>query len=144
MARIIVAEDDAHISRVICLWLKRNGHEVIAAEDGARALELIRLHRPELLVTDVNMPSMDGLDLLRTVRDESLMERPAIVLTSRCDQTEIEARARSLGAVVHPKPFSPMRLMEAVAAALKGSASVVLREPVAAAGCDLLGSPRNG
>lgn len=118
MAKILVVEDDQHISRVIALWLKRNGHEVITACDGKKALEIIRQVRPDLLVTDVNMPGMGGMALLETVRAEGLSSRKAIVLTSRCDQSEIEARAETLDAAVHPKPFSPLRLMEAVESAL--------------------------
>lgn len=121
MAKIVVAEDDRHISRVIALWLQRGGHQVLTATDGAKALELIRAESPDLLVTDVNMPVMDGLDLLAAVRAESLIAHQAVVLTSRCDQAEIEARARELGAVVHPKPFSPMHLTETVEAALKAT-----------------------
>lgn len=140
MARIMVVEDDSHINRVICLWLQRNGHEIISAEDGSKALEAIRDVRPDLLVTDVNLPSMDGMELLQTVRAEALMDSPAIVLTSRCDQAEIEARAASLGAVVHPKPFSPMHLMEAIESALNNRPRSEPPEPA----YDLLGSARHG
>ncbi len=121
MAKIVVAEDDRHISRVITLWLERGGHQVILAENGKKALELIRSEAPDLLITDVNMPLMDGLDLLEAVRAENLLAHQAIVLTSRCDQMEIEAHASRLGAVVHPKPFSPMHLTEAVQTALESS-----------------------
>jgi len=141
MARIIVVEDDTHISRVVCLWLKRNGHEVLTAADGRTALAEIREHRPDLLLADVNLPVMGGLELLQAVRDEGLMDAPAIVLTSRCDQSEIAARASSLGAVVHPKPFSPLHLMEAIEQALHARRRPELQE---AAACDLLGAPRNG
>ena len=118
MAKILVAEDDRHISRVITLWLKRNGHQVVAAYDGASALEMIREERPDMLITDVNMPGLDGLDLLEAARAEGILDRKAIVLTSRCDQREIEARAGKVDAFVHPKPFSPQRLMEAIESAL--------------------------
>lgn len=164
MARILVAEDDAHICRVISLWLKRNGHEVITAEDGSKALARVRSDRPDLLVTDMNMPLMDGLELLQAVHDEGLIGRPCIVLTSRCDQAEIEARTSRLGAVVYPKPFSPLHLMEAIEKALKVPCTTICRsrEPlnpaeyaaacagsppgkgVAVASCDLFGSPRHG
>lgn len=142
MAKILVVEDDAHISRVICLWLKRNGHEILTANDGRTALQMIRTDRPNLLLTDVNLPLMDGLELLQAVRDEELMDTPAIILTSRCDQAEIATRAGSLGAVVHAKPFSPLHLMEAIEKALCTRRRPALDEPVAA--CDLLGAPRNG
>ncbi len=118
MAKILVAEDDRHISRVIAMWLKRNGHDVVTAYDGSSALNTIRQDQPDLLITDVNMPGMDGLDLLETARAQSLLRHKAIVLTSRCDQREIEARADKLGALVHPKPFSPQHLMEAIESAL--------------------------
>ena len=119
MARILVAEDDPHILRVIVLWIQRNGHEVSTARDGKAALEQIRQQPHDLLITDVNMPLMDGLELLAVVRAENLIPRPCIVLTSRCDQVEIEARADSLNAVVHPKPFSPQNLMRAIDHALR-------------------------
>ena len=118
MARILIVEDDPHISRVIALWLKRNGHEVAIAGSGDKALAMIRERAPDLLVTDINMPVMDGLQLLETVRAESLIAHQAIVLTSRCDQADIEARTAGLGAVVHPKPFSPRHLTETIEAAL--------------------------
>ena len=118
MARILIAEDDPHIGRVVALWLKRNGHEVSIAPTGDKALSLIREIRPDLLVTDVNMPGLDGLRLLEAVQAEALLAHPAIVLTSRCDQADIAARAGQMGAVVHPKPFSPKHLMEAIEAAL--------------------------
>ena len=121
MARIVIAEDDPHISRIIMLWLKRSGHDVMTACSGDKALDLIREQRPDLLVTDVNMPGMDGLELLSAVRSESLIPHQAIVLTSRCDQAEIEARATELGAVVHPKPFSPMQLTATIEASLASS-----------------------
>jgi CheY-like chemotaxis protein len=141
MARIIVVEDDTHISRVVCLWLKRNGHEVMTAGDGRSALQTIRAHRPDLLLADVNLPVMGGIELLQAVRDEGLMDAPAIVLTSRCDQSEIAARASSLGAVVYPKPFSPLHLMEAIDKALGARRYPQLQE--AGAACDLLGAPRH-
>jgi CheY-like chemotaxis protein len=121
MARILIAEDDRHILRVLSLWIGRNGHEVLTAEDGLEALELLRKHRPDLLITDVNMPGLGGIELLERARQESLTHRQAIVLTSRCDQSEIEARAGRLCAVVHPKPFSPQHLMGTIESALRTS-----------------------
>ena len=119
MARILIAEDDPHIARVIALWLKRNGHEVMATDTGDKALAAMRANTPDLLVTDVNMPGMSGLQLLEAARAESLLRCKAIVLTSRCDQAEIAADSDKLGAIVHPKPFSPRQLTETIEIALK-------------------------
>ena len=118
MATILVAEDDRHISRVLELWVTRNGHEVLTCVNGDDALDLIRSKRPDLLITDVNMPGMNGMDLLRAAREESLLTHPAIILTSRCDQAEIELEAQQLGATLHPKPFSPQNMMAGIEAAL--------------------------
>jgi len=114
MAKIVVAEDDRHIRRVITLWLTRSGHEVLTAENGESALKLIREHKPDLLLTDVNMAGMDGLSLLEAANEESLLPNRSIILTSRCDQQEIEARAALFNAEVHPKPFSPQHLRAAL------------------------------
>ncbi len=118
MATILIVEDDRHISRVVALWLGRHGHEVRSAEDGVIALESIREDAPDMLITDVNLPRMDGIALLEQVRREGLIKSKAVVLTSRCDQQEIESQLVNLNAVVHPKPFSPLHLMETVEAAL--------------------------
>jgi DNA-binding response OmpR family regulator len=114
----------------------------LTAGDGRSALQIIRAQHPDLLLADVNLPLMGGIELLQAVRDEGLMNTPAIVLTSRCDQGEIAAKANSLGAVVHPKPFSPMHLMEAIEAALHNHRRPHTEQAVAE--CDLLGAPRNG
>jgi len=83
VATIFIAEDDFCIRRVIALWLTRNGHEIVTAESGTKALEMIRQTQPDLIVTDVNMPGMSGLELLTAVRAESLNHRQAVILTSR-------------------------------------------------------------
>ena len=114
MATILVAEDDLHILRVISLWLKRNGHEVAEARTGPEALARLRAGGVDLMVTDVNMPGMTGLDLLATATAEGLLPRGAIVLTSRCDQQEIADAVRAQGGLVHPKPFSPSRLLATI------------------------------
>ena len=133
MARILIAEDDTHIGRVIALWLKRSGHEVTIVDSGDKAMAAIRECAPDLLITDINMPAMDGLQLLEAVRAESLLAHQAIVLTSRCDQADIEDRATVLGAVVHPKPFSPMNLTETIEAALSAPIGAGAAEQAATA-----------
>ena len=134
MATIMIVEDDRHISRVVALWLTRHGHEVRAAEDGMKALEMIRGDAPDMLITDVNLPRMDGLELLETVRREGLIQSKAVVLTSRCDQQEIESRLVNLEAVVHPKPFSPLHLMETVENALADKAGCGIKSTASTEG----------
>ena len=114
MSRILVAEDDPHILRVICLWLKRQGHEVIEARNGVAAWERVQQHNPEMLITDINMPGMDGLDLLDHVVKHTHVPRGIVVLTNRWDHREIAERLGAAGVRVVPKPFSPTKLAELI------------------------------
>ncbi len=114
MLKILVAEDDPHILRVISLWLSRQGHEVIETRNGAEGLEQYRAHRPAIVITDVNMPIMDGLALLTAIANEPHQPRGVVVLTNRWDHREIAERLEASRVEVMPKPFSPSRLAELI------------------------------
>ena len=125
MARILVAEDDVQILRVLAMWFSRNGHEVVECHNGAEALHALEDTAVDIVVSDVNMPQVDGLELVRTLRGERQLRLPIIVLSSRCDQSSIAANLAEYGICVHPKPFSPSRLLaeiEALLAARPGGA----------------------
>lgn len=110
MAKILVVEDDPHILRVISLWLTRQGHEVIEARNGQAALELVRAQRPDVLITDVNMPLMDGLQLVEQVVQDVRAPRGIVLLTNRWDHGEMSDRFTEWHVHVLPKPFSPSKL----------------------------------
>ncbi len=114
MSRILVAEDDPHILRLISMWLKRQGHEVVEARNGLSARDLAQTQSIDVLVTDVNMPGMDGLELITAVLPSGLIRRGVVVLTNRWDHGEIRNRLAEWGVHVLPKPFSPTRLSELV------------------------------
>lgn len=114
MSRILVAEDDPHILRVISLWLSRQGHEVLEARNGLSAWTLIQEQRPEILITDINMPGMDGLLLLDKVHESAEQPRGIVVLTNRWDHREIGQKLADRGVQVVPKPFSPNKLAELI------------------------------
>jgi len=122
MAQIVVAEDDVHLLRVVCLWLRRSHHIVHEARNGREALEAVRRHRPDVLVCDVNMPVMDGLALVASCAAEGLPRMGTLVLTSRCDQSQILDRLAEYGGALHPKPFSPSKLTAEVESILSGRA----------------------
>lgn len=111
MATILIAEDDAHMMRVLSLWLTRNGHEVLEASDGAQAKTVLAEKSVDLLVSDVNMPNVTGLELVAWARSELGPDFPMVVLSSRCDQDSIAANLKPHNVRVHPKPFSPSRLV---------------------------------
>lgn len=122
MSRVLVAEDDPHILRVICMWLKRQGHEVLEARNGLAARDSIMAEPVDILVTDVNMPGMDGLELIEAVLPEQRVRKGVVVLTNRWDHGEIRERLAEWGVHVLPKPFSPTRLSELIES-LSGTAT---------------------
>lgn len=119
MSRVMVVEDDVGIRRVVTLWLTRHGHEVCEARNGREALESFAAFRPDVLITDVNMPEMDGLALIERIGAAETRPTGIIVLTNRWDHREIGEKLSGTGAQVFPKPFSPSKLAEQVALMLR-------------------------
>ena len=114
MSRILVAEDDPHILRVICMWLKRQGHEILEARNGLAARDALQAAPVDVLVTDINMPGMGGVELIETAQAHGWVQRGIVVLTNRWDHGEIRDRLSQWSVQVLPKPFSPSRLSELV------------------------------
>ncbi len=114
MSRILVAEDDPHILRLIAMWLKRNGHDVVEARNGNGARDLVVAETFDVLVTDINMPGLDGIQLIEAVVSTGHIHRGIVVLTNRWDHGEIRERLSQWDVRVIPKPFSPSRLSEVV------------------------------
>ena len=124
MSRVLVAEDDPHILRLISLWLGREGYEVLEARHGLAALELIQEGGVDVLVSDVNMPGMSGLELVDAVLTTGSVRRGAIVLTNRWDHGDIRERLSARGVHVLPKPFSPTGLSALVRSLASAEAEV--------------------
>lgn len=110
MATILLAEDDAHTTRVMQLWLTRHKHVVIEAGDGQAALDKLRVTPVDLLISDVNMPRMTGLQLVHAVRTELRLDLPILMFSSRCDHAELAREVGPLSVQLYPKPFVPSRL----------------------------------
>ena len=115
--RVLVVDDDAKTVELIKLYLNRDGYKVLVAYDGVDALRLTREGRPDLIVLDLMLPGMDGLEVCRTIRDESDM--PIIMLTARTTG-EDKLTGLGLGADDYvSKPFSPRELAARVRAVLR-------------------------
>ncbi len=115
---IVVAEDHEDIRFVVQRALERAGHRVVAAADGAAALEAVRRHRPDIVVTDVDMPHMTGLELCRAFRADADLQHIPVVLASGSLHDDDE-RATAVGAsATLAKPFLPAQLLACVAAVL--------------------------
>jgi DNA-binding response OmpR family regulator len=116
-SRILVAEDDPKQAHLIRVYLEREGHHVLATGDGRSALELARTRRPDLIVLDVMMPEVDGLDVCRILRGESHV--PILLLTARATEADM-LLGLDLGADDYmTKPFSPPELCARVRALLR-------------------------
>ena len=113
--RILIADDESHIRRILQFNLERAGYEVIATEDGAAALAAALAQRPDLVILDVSMPVMTGLDVCRKLKnDGALGSTPVFILTARGQESDAEA-GRDAGADrFFTKPFSPKQMVEEV------------------------------
>jgi two-component system, OmpR family, phosphate regulon response regulator PhoB len=119
-ARILVVEDEPDISALVAYHLARESYRVRTVADGGEALEAIERERPDLVVLDLMLPGMSGLDVLREVRRRPETESlPVILLTARREE-EDRVEGLRLGADDYvPKPFSPQELVLRVGAVLR-------------------------
>ncbi len=132
MATVLAVDDEQDILTIIRHNLEREGHRVLTAPNGDRALEIVRDERPDVVVLDVMMPGTDGwgvLNLLKAEREE-LATIPVLMLTARAAD-EDRIRGGIEGAIRYlTKPFSPRDLCNEVAAALEGEAEPLKRRKV--------------
>lgn len=118
MTRVLVVEDDPGIAEGVLLNLRLEGYDVRVAATGVAGLELCREWRPALVVLDLMLPLMDGMQLLRTLREEGNTV-PVLILSARGDETD-RLRGFRLGADDYVvKPFSLPELLARVAAMLR-------------------------
>lgn len=117
---ILLAEDTDDVAMMMCSLLQDNGYVVTRAVDGQEALEILQHDLPDLLITDVAMPRMDGLQLMRSIRnDETMCHLPIIVASARVEDSE-RMEGISAGAEVYlTKPFIPEELLLRVSTMLK-------------------------
>ena len=115
--RVLVVDDDVKTVELVKLYLNRDGYRVLTAYDGVEALRLAREGHPDLIVLDLMLPGIDGLEVCRTLRDES--DVPIIMLTAKTtDQDKLAGL--NLGADDYvTKPFSPRELAARVRAVLR-------------------------
>ena len=119
MKTILVVEDEMKIARVVRDYLERAGFDVIVVGDGEAALASARANRPDLVVLDLGLPGMDGMDVARSLRRNH--ETPIVMVTARGDETD-RIVGLELGADDYVvKPFSPKELVARVRAVLRRS-----------------------
>jgi DNA-binding response OmpR family regulator len=119
MALIVVMEDDAGTRMMVASVLKRDGHEVLEADDGERGLALVRHCHPDLIVSDIQMPGLNGYQMLEALRqDPASATVPVILLTSLQERAHMRIGMTTGADDFITKPFRPDELREAVHAQL--------------------------
>lgn len=87
--KILIVDDDKITRKILSFYLKSKGHQIITAENGLDAIEKIGVEPVDMIVTDLNMPYMDGLELTRTIRADAVMcGIPVIMITTEADDEE--------------------------------------------------------
>src|SRR5512138_3172269 len=120
MSKILVIDDDTGIRRSLALSLKTRGYAVVEAAGGSAGLELAAVEAPDLVICDVNMPEVDGYEVVRRMRQSpALASTPFVFLTARDERADIR-RGMNLGADDYlTKPFTRDELIDAVSVRLK-------------------------
>lgn len=116
MSKTVLTVDDSRTMRdMLMLALSDAGYRVVQAEDGVHGLDVLRSATPDVIITDINMPRMDGFGFIEGVRgDDHHRAVPILVLTTESDATKKD-RARRAGATGWiVKPFDPVKLVEAI------------------------------
>ncbi len=110
--RVLVVDDEIHIVHVVAIKLRNNGYEVISASNGAEAFELACKNKPDIIVTDFQMPVMTGMELVEKLRqNEETKDVPIIMLTARSFAISKEQREQLKISDCLSKPFSPRELL---------------------------------
>ncbi len=126
-APILVVDDDPKIVSLICLYLEREGFKTVSAADGAMVADLITKHKPCLIVLDLMLPGVSGMEICRRLRERS--DTPVLMLTAKIEE-EDKLAGLSLGADDYmTKPFSPRELVARVKAILRRTGFLNERRP---------------
>jgi two-component system alkaline phosphatase synthesis response regulator PhoP len=128
MAKVLVVEDEMKIARLVREYLTEAGFEVTVARNGEEGLAAARGQRPDLMILDLGLPGIDGLDVTRSIRSQ--MTVPIIMLTARSEETD-RVIGLELGADDYVvKPFSPRELVARVRAVLRRSRGDLTTESI--------------
>jgi len=110
--KVLVVDDEIHIVHVVAIKLRNNGYEVISADNGAEAFELACEEKPDVIVTDFQMPVMTGLELVEKLRQcEQTKDTPVILLTARNFAISQQQQENLRISQCLSKPFSPKELL---------------------------------
>lgn len=126
--KILIVEDEAHITRTLRLYLEQAGYQVVIIADGAQAIPAFRHEKPDLVILDLHLPHVDGWEICRQIRREG--DTPIIMLTARSEESD-KLIGLELGADDYvTKPFSPREVTARVRVVLRRSHGQVQPPPI--------------
>ena len=112
--RILLADDDTKIHVIVRMWLEKKGHRIDSVNKGKDALTSLKNTAFDILITDINMPLLNGVDLVKETLHLETSPKLIILLTSRCDNEQLKNHFASPKVHLHNKPFSPAALTELI------------------------------
>jgi two-component system chemotaxis response regulator CheY len=113
--KIMTVDDSASIRQLVSFTLKQHGYEVVEAVNGTEALKKLKQEKIDMLITDINMPEIDGISLIKMVRDDPSYRFIPIIILTTGSQTEKKEAAKAAGATGWiVKPFRPDQLVSAI------------------------------
>ena len=122
MARVLIVDDEPTICRLVRAALETEGHEVLEAGDGVLGLSLAKLEQPDLVLLDLALPRMSGLEVARHLQQDSHVSSiPVLFLTGLVPEAEREPALHPSSSSVIAKPFSPDLLVRRVSAVLSAA-----------------------
>lgn len=115
MSKILAVDDSKSMRQMVAMSLKSAGHEVVEAEDGVQALEIAKQNQFDLVVTDINMPNMNGIELIQALRPlPNYKFTPILCLTTE-SSGDMKSKGKEAGATGWiVKPFSPEKLLSVI------------------------------
>ncbi len=112
--KILVIEDDDVMRELMCMTLEQNGYEVATAEDGVRGYDTALFIKPDLIVTDIQMPGADGIHVVRRVRDTTSLEKTPILVTTAFGSGSATFSLQLGADAFEPKPINQQNFLTTV------------------------------
>lgn len=114
-AIVLIVDDESHIRHLTARVLKMAGYQVLEAASGSQALQLVKEARPDLITCDIDMPGMDGFELLKAIKSQPATAQIPVIMLTGIGQRKDAERATELGASDYiTKPFSSTNLIETI------------------------------
>ena len=125
--KILVVEDDRDISELITYNLEREGYEIACLYDGGQAVDFVNKRKPELIILDLMLPEVDGIEICRTLKSDATTKHiPIVMLTAKGEEADVVVGLQMGADDYIPKPFSPKVLVARIKAIIRRMADLAL------------------